>query len=277
MRKLFSNIITVDNLDYVLRDSYFSGVGVAKPNIDRILFYSNFNDDKFVVHKKALNDIKLFIESRLTLYKSLYYHRTVRIIDIQIKEIYRETLQVIMGEVNPKYDMSRFLDKYLGLTDWGLLCGVQDKNRISENLYTSWQDIVNRRLHWELVWDYDLEKKGRTSHFEDREIDIYRKINDRLPKDPDKYIKYVVDMASQDPRPETLGNIIADINKKIFIEDYDGEISEDPLVDCVDGIPRHIDHLRVFIRKEHVHLKDTLMDAIESANVGKRQALTTNV
>ena len=277
LRKLFSNIITVDNLDYVLRDSYFSGVGVARPNIERILFYSNFNKDKFVMHKKALNDIKLFIESRLTLYKSLYYHRTVRIIDIQIRDIYKETLQIIMNDVNPKDDMIKFLDKYLELTDWGVLCKVQDRAKISEDLYSSWQDVVNRRLHWELVWDYDLQKKEKTIHFADTDKDIYRKINDRLPKDPDKHVRYIVDMASQDPRPGTLGNIISDVNKKIFIEDYDGEVSEDPLVDCIEGIPRHIDHLRVFIKKEHSYLKDVLMDAIESANVGKRQALTTNV
>lgn len=276
LRNLFSNIVTVDNLDYILRDSYFSGVHVAKPNIERILFYLNFKEGKFVIHQKALHDIKLFIESRLALYKTLYYHRTVRIIDLQIRNIYSKTLAIIMNGIDPRVDIQGFLDRYLELTDWSLFCKVKDKNVLNDDqLFNSWQEVAKRKLLYVLVWDWDLQKIDARGIFPDSEDDIYRKINNFLPKEI--HIEYKVDMARQDPRPETLGNIINDISKKIFIEDFQGRISEERLVASLENVPQRIEQLRVFIHKNNLNAKETLEAAIESASIGERQSFTTNV
>src|SRR5205814_2069293 len=58
----------------------------------------------------------LFLNARLYLYNNIYYHRTVRRIDLHMREIFRETIERILTG-NP-LDQP---DKYRKLTDWSLI------------------------------------------------------------------------------------------------------------------------------------------------------------
>ena len=269
LHKLFFNMFTMDNLDHVLRDSYYSGFSVTKPDIDKILFYSYFKEDRLVIHEEAVNEVKTFIETRLSLYKNLYYNRTVSLIDLQIKEVYRDTIQFLMNGVTPD-DHEGFLENYRKLTDWNLLCTVQDPGRMTNPvLCEAWQDILGKKLHWGVVYDNDLGAQSGVTPSDGKSDDIYTRINQCLADKP--HIYYKVDMAAQDPRPETAGEL--DEDRKLFVEKYDRQASEQPIENQLSDMPMKLNNFRIYINKRHESIRNILVDAIENANVGKRQSL----
>src|SRR5260370_7254060 len=58
----------------------------------------------------------MFLSARLYLYSQVYFHRTVRRIDLQLREVFRPTIELMLGG-NP---LER-LDRFQVLTEWSLL------------------------------------------------------------------------------------------------------------------------------------------------------------
>src|SRR2546428_71521 len=67
-------------------------------------------------HQHGAQALLLFLNARLYLYNNIYYHRTVRRIDLHMREIFRETIERILPG-NPL----DHLDRYRELTDWSLI------------------------------------------------------------------------------------------------------------------------------------------------------------
>ena len=66
-----------DRLDYILRDSYFTGVGFGNINYHYLLnSFKCYNDKRIVIDKKAIRDIEHFIISRFSLHDRVYTHKT---------------------------------------------------------------------------------------------------------------------------------------------------------------------------------------------------------
>src|SRR5438552_4111177 len=116
LRSLFCGVYTVDNMDFVLRDSYMAGHGARAFDLDRLLHYSFFAPQGLTLHAKGLAALVHFIEARSELFRSLYFHRTVRAIDLTLAELFRPTMDRLLPG-NPM----EHLDRYRGLTEWSLL------------------------------------------------------------------------------------------------------------------------------------------------------------
>jgi len=116
MKPVLNGTYTVDNLDYVPRDAYMCGVAVGAVDVPRLLHYTFLSADGMCLHQHGTQALLMFLSARLYLYTNLYYHRTVRRIDLHMREIFRETI----AELLPG-DPSRHLEAYLGLTDWSLI------------------------------------------------------------------------------------------------------------------------------------------------------------
>ncbi|MBY8981767.1 MAG: HD domain-containing protein [Candidatus Lokiarchaeota archaeon] len=66
-----------DRLDYILRDSYFTGVGFGNINYHYLLNSFNcYNNKRIVIDSKAIRDIEHFIISRFSLHDRVYTHKT---------------------------------------------------------------------------------------------------------------------------------------------------------------------------------------------------------
>ncbi|MBN1215257.1 MAG: HD domain-containing protein [Candidatus Lokiarchaeota archaeon] len=66
-----------DRLDYILRDSYFTGVGFGNINYHYLLnSFKCYNNKRIVIDSKAIRDIEHFIISRFSLHDRVYTHKT---------------------------------------------------------------------------------------------------------------------------------------------------------------------------------------------------------
>jgi HD superfamily phosphohydrolase len=74
--QLISSQLDVDRLDYLNRDSYYTGVSEGTVSVDRIIFHLNIVDDQVVVEEKAIYSIENFLNARRLMYWQVYLHKT---------------------------------------------------------------------------------------------------------------------------------------------------------------------------------------------------------
>jgi len=77
LHQLVSSQLDVDRLDYLLRDSFFTGVSEGIVGSDRILKMLNISDQQLVVESKGVYSIEKFLIARRLMYWQVYLHKTV--------------------------------------------------------------------------------------------------------------------------------------------------------------------------------------------------------
>lgn len=77
LHQLVSSQLDMDRLDYLTRDSFFTGVSEGIINTDRIIKMLNVSNDEIVVDFKGIYSIEKFIISRRLMYWQVYFHKTV--------------------------------------------------------------------------------------------------------------------------------------------------------------------------------------------------------
>lgn len=151
LRTLFSGIYTVDNMDFVLRDAYASGFGLKPFDLDRLVHYSFFTERGLTLHRKGVGSLQSFLDARAGLFRSVYYHRTVRAIDVALADLFRRGADLLYPYGSPLDS----LDEYLRFTDWSLLSDVGSWDRSDDprkrELAAGWRDILDRRVGWRLL------------------------------------------------------------------------------------------------------------------------------
>src|SRR5690606_16821349 len=107
-------------MDFVLRDAYMTGFNTRAFDLSRLIHYSFFSKEGLTIHVRGLPSLIHFIETRANLFRMIYFHRTVRALDLAIEEIFSETMRHLF-EGNPV----EYLDRYLDFTESSFLVDVQ--------------------------------------------------------------------------------------------------------------------------------------------------------
>jgi HD superfamily phosphohydrolase len=77
LHQLVASQLDMDRLDYLSRDSFFTGVAEGTVGIDRIIKMLNVYNDQLVVDVKGIYSIEKFLISRRLMYWQVYLHKTV--------------------------------------------------------------------------------------------------------------------------------------------------------------------------------------------------------
>jgi len=79
-RKFFKQLIAsqldVDRLDYLKRDSFYTGVAEGNINSERLITMLNVNNDELVVEQKGIYSVEKFLVARRLMYWQVYLHKT---------------------------------------------------------------------------------------------------------------------------------------------------------------------------------------------------------
>ncbi|HCT29820.1 MAG TPA: phosphohydrolase [Bacteroidales bacterium] len=77
LHQLVSSQLDMDRLDYLRRDSFFSGVTEGTVGVERIIKMLNVVNDKLVVEAKGIYSVEKFLIARRLMYWQVYLHKTV--------------------------------------------------------------------------------------------------------------------------------------------------------------------------------------------------------
>jgi HD superfamily phosphohydrolase len=249
---------SADNMDYVPRDSYICGVAAGPVDVQRILHYSFISERGLTLHAHAAEALYMFLNARLYLYDQVYFHRTVRRIDLQLREVFRPTLALVLGG-NP---LER-LDAYQALTEWSLLSEVdrwaRDADGQRRELGLAWAAIVARKLKWKLVYQglsdaRDVPAGALRVSRQEFAARIRAQLPERL-----RDIQFEVDVAAQESRAF---NPIAETADILFYEPLEGTYQQSRVLDLFKRLPVQMSLFRIFARDDS-HSRELIAAANE--------------
>ncbi len=158
MQPLLSGVFTVDNLDYVRRDAYMTGVAIGPVDVERLRRYCFIGPRGLTLYEPGLGALEMFLTARLFLYQNVYFHRTVRAIDLDLAEVFGPSVAAIAGDRSPAEDLAAYadLDEYALLhraAMWSRGEALADEPRpgdgtVRPDVGALWLGILLRHPRW---------------------------------------------------------------------------------------------------------------------------------
>ncbi|MBY5958355.1 HD domain-containing protein [Membranicola marinus] len=155
LHQLVSGELDVDRLDYLGRDSFYTGVVEGKIGTNRIIKMMNVVDDELVIEEKGLYSIEKFLMARKIMYWQVYMHKTVLAVEkMLISAVSR--MQMIIDKNGVPQCSQKFhrllagdnsLELFLQLDDTDAIYALKNHQMFSDPLlsYLS-EGILKRKL-----------------------------------------------------------------------------------------------------------------------------------
>ena len=112
LQQLISGQLDVDRMDYLSRDSFFTGVSEGVIGYDRILKMLAVHQGELMVEEKAIYSIEKFLVARRLMYWQVYLHKTVVSAEMMLVKIIQRA-QWLLENHKPLEKVSAPLDYFL--------------------------------------------------------------------------------------------------------------------------------------------------------------------
>ena len=165
LHQLISSQLDMDRLDYLRRDSFYSGVTEGSVNSERLLTMLNVKDDQLVVDSKGIYSVEKFLVARRLMYWQVYMHKTVLSAEFMLVNILKRAkylatqgveltgTQALRHFLHTDYTWNDFeenpaiLKKFLELDDFDVMSGIKDWTNHSDLILSDLSGrIINRNL-----------------------------------------------------------------------------------------------------------------------------------
>ena len=97
LHQLISSQLDLDRMDYLNRDSFFTGVSEGVISFDRMIKMFNVSDGGLVIEEKGIYSIENFLISRRLMYWQVYLHKTVIAAEQLLVKILERARQLALG------------------------------------------------------------------------------------------------------------------------------------------------------------------------------------
>lgn len=184
LHQLVSSQLDVDRLDYLTRDSFFTGVNEGVISYDRIIEMMNVSGDELVIEKKGIYSIENFIIARRLMYWQVYLHKTVVCVEnMLIRAIHRAQELIAAGQkVDASPALTYFFHHAVKVSDFiddhevlELYSRLDDMDIMSALKYWRHSDDAILRLLCASILDRRLFKiQMRATPFAQEEVDALR-------------------------------------------------------------------------------------------------------
>ncbi len=161
--QLISGQLDMDRMDYLKRDSFYSGVAEGNINADRLITMLNVENDQLVLEEKGIYSVEKFIVARRLMYWQVYLHKTSLAAERILIQTLKRAKELIGNGVrvpassslnfflNRKIDEKKFdqdiLVRYIKLDDYDVISALKQwcdhQDFILSYLSGS---IINRKL-----------------------------------------------------------------------------------------------------------------------------------
>ncbi|HJT47490.1 MAG TPA: HD domain-containing protein [Nitrososphaeraceae archaeon] len=268
--KLLSQIISsqldVDRLDYLTRDTYFTGVGFSSIDLERIILmmeiYEGSGDINgyAVINNKGMQSIESYVLSRHLMYEAVYYHKTTRCIELLIDKIFLRARTLAEKDKISIPEEINFLKENRPLTyqdifnlDDHIIYSIILKWSYNDDIIL--QDLAKRVINRKPLKGIDLSSNELLKKYLDKKGNIESALKDAKQFfDPDYYL-FTDNPADQpyfpySPRgPDDETTVITNI----FALSNQGEPREvSQLSQVINALSQKQYHLRVYFPREIV-------------------------
>ncbi|MGV6828043.1 MAG: HD domain-containing protein [Flavobacteriales bacterium] len=156
MHQLVSGQLDMDRLDYLKRDSFYTGVSEGAINSVRLISMLNVVDDKLVIEEKGIYSVEKFIISRRFMYWQVYLHKTGLVAEQLLLKVLKRAKELSKKGVvlHASSALSYFLNHHLALKDF-------DKTKVSLFSELDDYDIIMALKSWQEHEDFVLSNLSK--------------------------------------------------------------------------------------------------------------------
>jgi HD superfamily phosphohydrolase len=163
MLQLISSQLDMDRMDYLKRDSFYSGVAEGNVNSERLIQMMNVVDDVLVIEEKGIYSVEKFLMSRRLMYWQAYLHKTSLVAELILTKVLKRAKELTeKGVILPcsepllffmqnKITMETFdsktLDLFSQLDDFDIISALKSWQKQHDFILSSLSKmIINRDL-----------------------------------------------------------------------------------------------------------------------------------
>ncbi|HVK97926.1 MAG TPA: HD domain-containing protein [Flavisolibacter sp.] len=163
LHQLVSGQLDVDRMDYLTRDSFFTGVSEGVIGYDRILKMLVVHNGELMIEEKAIYSVEKFLVARRLMYWQVYLHKTVVVAEEMLVGIIERAIELVangveldaasanlnyfLKEHQPDGSFKKHLQKFCQLDDTDVMCTIKNWcGHPDVILGTLCQGLVDRKL-----------------------------------------------------------------------------------------------------------------------------------
>jgi hypothetical protein len=163
MLQLISSQLDMDRMDYLKRDSFYSGVAEGNVNSERLIQMMNVVDDVLVIEEKGIYSVEKFLMSRRLMYWQAYLHKTSLVAELILTKVLKRAKELtekgiilpcsepLMFFMQHKITMETFdsetLDLFSQLDDFDIISALKSWQKQDDFILSSLSKmIINRDL-----------------------------------------------------------------------------------------------------------------------------------
>jgi uncharacterized protein len=175
LHQLVTGQLDVDRMDYLIRDSFFTGVSEGVIGYDRIIKMLTVHNGELMIEEKGIYSIEKFLVSRRLMYWQVYLHKTVlcaekmlvniinRARDVNARAI-SEPLNNFLHTTFAEEEVEKHLDDFCMVDDYDVLSAIKNWMLHPDKILSVLcKGIINRRLlkvkYSGTIIDNDLAKE----------------------------------------------------------------------------------------------------------------------
>lgn len=156
MLQLISSQLDMDRMDYLKRDSFYSGVAEGNINSDRLIQMLNVTDDILVMEEKGIYSIEKFLMARRLMYWQAYLHKTSLVAELTLTKTLQRAKELLHKGID--VECSRPLKYFMEHK-------ITTDNFSSDDLNTFSQlddtDVISALKNWQFHEDFILSSLSR--------------------------------------------------------------------------------------------------------------------
>ena len=251
MNDVIGGGLSIDTMDYLLRDSYFTGVEYGKVDVHRIIDAYEVADGRLALDRAALYAFEALMIARYEMFRAVYFHRTVRSAELMLVRA-----MTLADDTLGLTDL-RDLEKYLYLTDEVTLASLIDLDPAGNSQLKRARELAisyrDRRL-LKCVFEEIVQRKDRLFDRIFSQRSIRDQIANEMAKEADVDAEEVyVDVPTTPSVPLTSAR--QTLSEITLVSKSNGEskyetigLDQLPLVNAISG---YMDILRVYTTEDN--------------------------
>lgn len=173
--QLISSQLDIDRLDYLKRDSFYTGVTEGNISSDRLIVMMNVKNDELVIEQKGIYSVEKFLIARRLMYWQVYLHKTGLVAENMLVNVLKRAKELaergeelygssalkyfLYNQINQNNFSEETLTKFAELDDYDILSAIKEwTNHQDKILSLLSKMIVDRKLLKIEIQNEDFKK-----------------------------------------------------------------------------------------------------------------------
>ncbi|MGG6231390.1 HD domain-containing protein [Tenacibaculum sp. SDUM215027] len=198
--QLISSQLDIDRLDYLKRDSFFTGVAEGNISSDRLIAMMNVVDNELVIEQKGIYSVEKFVIARRLMYWQVYLHKTGLVAENLLVSILKRAKELatkgvelpssralnyfLYNPINKENFSNKTLQIFSELDDYDVLSAIKEwKNHEDFVLSTLATKIIDRSL-----LKIEIQEKPFTEEYIEKRRGKLRKLVELSEKELEYFV-----------------------------------------------------------------------------------------